>query len=153
MTPELETSMNPDLPVLRLAGVIVVDQRGWLLLQERDEFAPTHPEKWALCGGHVEAGEAFDEAAVRELAEETGIEGLDLVHLAEHHVEVLGKHEHWQVYAGCSRTLSDADVVVGEGRRIVFVDPGELAHLPLVDSARTFVELLLASPAYAEWTR
>jgi 8-oxo-dGTP pyrophosphatase MutT (NUDIX family) len=63
------------------ATVILVDHRGWLLLQERDSQAPIAPDKWGMVGGHVEEGEDFEAAAYRELAEETGIawtSGLDL---------------------------------------------------------------------------
>jgi len=64
-----------------LATVILVDHRGWLLLQERDSEAETAPDRWGLVGGHVERGEGFETAVYRELAEETGIHwssGLDL---------------------------------------------------------------------------
>ena len=57
----------------RLACVLLVDPRGWLLLQERDENAPIAPDCWGMVGGHVEPGEDFDVAVYRELAEETGI--------------------------------------------------------------------------------
>ena len=54
-----------------VVSVVLVDHRGWVLLQERDEHAPTAPEQWGLVGGHVEAGERFEDAVVRELWEET----------------------------------------------------------------------------------
>lgn len=38
------------------AAVILVDRRGWVLLQERDERPVIAPEKWAFCGGHLEPG-------------------------------------------------------------------------------------------------
>ena len=56
-----------------VALVGLVDSRGWLLLQERDEHAPVDPKKWGLVGGGVEPDEAPATAASRELAEETGI--------------------------------------------------------------------------------
>ena len=60
-------------PVRRFATVLLVDPRGWLLLQERDEHAPIDPERWGLVGGHVEDGEDVEHAVHRELAEETGL--------------------------------------------------------------------------------
>ena len=57
-----------------LAVVLLVDARGWVLLQERDAGAPRAPDQWGMVGGHVEDGEDFEPAAYRELAEETGLE-------------------------------------------------------------------------------
>ena len=53
----------------RFACVLLVDQRGRLLLQERDEHPVIDPEKWGLPGGHVEDGEDYEPAAYRELQE------------------------------------------------------------------------------------
>ena len=63
-----------------LASVLLVDRRGWVLLQERDEHAPVAPNQWGLVGGHVEPGEDWEAALHRELEEETGlnVDGLDL---------------------------------------------------------------------------
>ena len=51
--------------------VALVDPRGWLLLQERDEHAPVDPDRWSLVGGGVEAGETLAAAASRELTVST----------------------------------------------------------------------------------
>ena len=59
--------------VHRFAGVVLVDKAGRILLQERDEHPRIDPEKWGFAGGHVEPGEEFEQAAYRELEEETGI--------------------------------------------------------------------------------
>jgi 8-oxo-dGTP pyrophosphatase MutT (NUDIX family) len=59
-------------PVSRLAGrVLVIDPDGQLLLlHERVEDGST---QWVVPGGGIEPGETPAQAAVRELAEETGI--------------------------------------------------------------------------------
>ena len=58
----------------RLAVVLLVDERGWVLLQERDEHAPRAANQWGLVGGHVEDGEDFATAVYREALEETGLD-------------------------------------------------------------------------------
>ena len=64
----------------RIAAAVLVDARGRLLLQERDELAPVNPDQWSLVGGAIEPGETDLEAAVRELAEETEGTRVDLTH-------------------------------------------------------------------------
>ena len=57
----------------RIAVCYLVDARGHVLLQHRDEHAPRAPEQWGMVGGHVEDGEDPDTAVHRELLEETGV--------------------------------------------------------------------------------
>lgn len=129
------------MPSVALVGL--VDERGWLLLQERDEHAPTDPERWSLVGGGIETGEAPAAAAVRELAEETGLTGMPLLALGARDV-ACREHgtDHVHLYAART-TATDADVVCGEGRRIVFVDPARVGALDLTDATRaTWTEVL-----------
>lgn len=53
------------------ADVVLLTRDGLVLLIERDW--PPYEGRWALPGGHVDPGETSLQAAVRELAEETGI--------------------------------------------------------------------------------
>jgi 8-oxo-dGTP diphosphatase len=137
----------------RFASVVLVDPRGWLLLQERDEHPLIDPERWGLVGGHVEDGEEYEPAAYRELQEETGIRlepgALRLWRELRVFHEAYDSLDTTQVWVG--RTdLTDTDVVVGEGRRIVFVEPGRARGLDLAASASVVVPEFVGSDAYRE---
>lgn len=134
------------------AGVLLVDSRGWVLLQERDEHPAIDPEKWGLVGGHVDAGEDVEAAAYRELAEETEVvvPAGGLTYFGEFEVDHTAAYGSWDlmtVYAG-RVALTDADVVCHEGRRIVFVDPGTFADLPLTMAAGVILPPFLLSDLY-----
>ncbi len=56
-----------------LGAIAVVHHEGRFLLVKRKK--EPNAETWGFPGGHVELGETALEAAVRELAEETGVTG------------------------------------------------------------------------------
>ena len=108
-------------------------------------------------GGHLDPGEEFEPAAYRELAEETEVVlppgGLTLWKVFDvDHTEAYGTVDRMAVYVAAI-DLTDADVVCHEGRRIVFVDPGAVAGLPLT-KARPSVILpaFLLSDVYRTWS-
>ena len=124
----------------RFSGVLLVDRRGWILLQERDEHPVIDPDCWGLVGGHVDPGEEFEAAAYRELTEETEVVvplgGLHyFAEFEVDHTEAYGSLDRMAVYVATT-DLTDADVVCHEGRRIVFVDPGEVTGLPTHQGGR-----------------
>lgn len=140
-----------------LASALLVDSRGWLLLQERDEHALISPNCWGLVGGHLEPGEEFEAALYRELEEETGIRlegGLQLwFDEIVQHCPKVSTHlaDHWRIWVG--RTdLTDDDIVLGEGRQIAFVDPARITDgsIKLGESAAHILPMFLSSPVYRE---
>jgi 8-oxo-dGTP pyrophosphatase MutT (NUDIX family) len=136
--------------VARLSVILLVDRRGRVLLMERDEHAPRSANQWGMVGGHVEDGEDFEPAAYRELEEETGIRlapGELELWVAEPFTYSDGHGGAYHVYvAGVD--LTDEDIVVGEGRQIVFVDPADLRRLDLAESAAWFVPRFVESEDY-----
>ena len=59
----------------RASHVFVFNSDGQLLLQQRSATKDAHPLCWtSSCSGHLDAGETYEIAAVRELKEEIGLE-------------------------------------------------------------------------------
>ncbi len=58
----------------RAIHVLVYDPQGRVFLQKRSMRKDLSPGLWdSSCSGHLDAGEGYDAAAVRELAEEIGV--------------------------------------------------------------------------------
>jgi 8-oxo-dGTP pyrophosphatase MutT (NUDIX family) len=135
----------------RIAVVALVDARGWILLQERDEGAPVDPDRWSLVGGGVEEGESPAEAAVRELEEETGLTGIDLTPLGTA-TYWCTDHADWHDAAvfGALTQLTDDDVECHEGRQIVFVDPGTVDGLRWSRGLVAALPMVMGSDLYAD---
>jgi isopentenyldiphosphate isomerase len=58
----------------RAVHVMVFDAAGRVFLQKRSMLKDLSPGLWdSSCSGHVDAGEDYDRAAVRELGEEIGV--------------------------------------------------------------------------------
>jgi 8-oxo-dGTP diphosphatase len=124
--------MRPEVCV----GAVVVED-GRLLLIRRGR-GPAQGE-WSVPGGRVEAGELLAEAVVRELAEETGLEGVcgELIGW----VERLGEDHHF-VILDFAVTLLDpeADPVAGDdAQEAAWVPLHEVAEFQLVEGLAEFL--------------
>lgn len=63
----------------RIVRVMVEDESGRVLLQKRSSKMLSYPNCWSnSAAGHVDAGESYEDAASRELAEESGLQSLSL---------------------------------------------------------------------------
>lgn len=64
----------------RAVHILVCRGNGEIFLQQRSMEKDSHPGKWdSSASGHLDSGEGYDEAAIRELREELGIEVGELV--------------------------------------------------------------------------
>ena len=91
--------------------------------------------RWSLPKGHLEAGETTEQAAVREVEEETGISGRITARLGsiEYSFAAEGRRIHKRVHhflmEAVSGELSDADVEVAEVAWVPLTDlPTRLAY-------------------------
>ena len=147
----MTTKHEDDQPVRRVAGVLLVDTAGRILMQHRDAHAPIAPNEWGMPGGGIEPGEEPEQAAQRELLEETGLcpDG-SLALFWQGRLPATthpGRSNEWYVYCGLTRA-HQRDVVLGEGQAMVFTAPDDIPALALSYSAAFFLPRFLASPDY-----
>ncbi len=76
---------NPSL-AHRAVHILVMNSRGDIFLQKRSKTKRVQPGKWdTSVGGHLACGESYEEAALREIEEEVGIELRDASRLRHLH--------------------------------------------------------------------
>lgn len=94
--------------------------------------------EWSVPGGRVEPGETLAEAVVRELAEETGLEGLceGLVGW----VERIGPDHHYIILDFAARVLDPEQPQAGDdAAEAAWVPLDEVAELALVEGLAEFL--------------
>jgi isopentenyl-diphosphate delta-isomerase type 1 len=75
---------NPSL-IHRAVHVMIFNRAGELLLQLRGKTKKIQPGKWdTSVGGHLSAGETYEEGAKREIEEEMGIQDHALTHMYDY---------------------------------------------------------------------
>lgn len=58
----------------RHVSCYIMNQEGKLLFQKRSSNKLRNPNKWSKTGGHVDAGETVEDAILREIKEEVGVD-------------------------------------------------------------------------------
>jgi len=134
----------PDRPIV---GVLAVVVRGDRVLVVR-RANPPMPGRWGFPGGVLELGETVAQGAMRELAEETGVEAeaggpltvIDTIDRDEegrvrYHYTLVAMIGHWQSGEGVA--ADDADEVAWLTRAEIIEQnlPTAPALLPLIDLA------------------
>ena len=118
----------------RAVSIAVMSSHGQLLVHRRADTKDVWPGMWDLAaGGVVSAGEHYDAAAQRELAEELGVHGVELQPLGE------------------GRYRDDAVALIGRGYLAVSDGPfvftdGEVAEVRWVDRAE--LDALMATEQF-----
>lgn len=132
--------------VVPSANVVVVNDAGEILLIRR-----TDNDNWALPGGAMDLGESLPEAAVRETAEETGVEveltGLVGIYTDPRHVILYTRNgevrqEFSVVFT--ARPISGEPTPSDESREVHWVAPEAIGALQMDQSMRMRIDHYLA---------
>ena len=123
-----------DRPVVAVGAIVIRNDE--LLLVRRGR-GPAQG-KWSVPGGKIEFGETAAEAVVRELLEETGLQGLcgPLVGWAE----LLGEEDHFVVLDFEVQVLDEDTLAAGsDAAEVRWVHVNDVAELALADGLAEFL--------------
>jgi ADP-ribose pyrophosphatase YjhB (NUDIX family) len=121
-------------PELCVGAVAVAEDRLLLVRRGRGPAAGD----WSVPGGRVEPGETLAEAVLRELAEETGLEGVcdELIGW----VERMGAEHHYVILDFAVTILEPSDPRAGDdAAEAEWVPLDEVAHRRLADGLAEFL--------------
>lgn len=66
----IRSKVGHETIILNFLGACISNEKGEVLLQKRS----VDEDLWGLLGGAIEIGESIEEAAIREVKEETGLD-------------------------------------------------------------------------------
>lgn len=133
-------------PILAASAAVFRD--GKVLITRR--AAP--PALWSLPGGRIEGGETPEQAAQRELFEETGVEAEIVGPAGEREVTLTDKHGtvtgRYRIFAFAARWRAGEATPGLEASAVEWVEPGEISSyrvteglLPIVLAAERLVKM------------
>ena len=126
---------------LAVRAVIKNDNGECLVLKRRDDT--THfPSTWEWPGGKTEAGESFDQALVREVAQETGLQ-ISLMHVVGAYQFLLGDL-HVAVLCMEAEVIGGELAITDEHVEYRWVRPYDILALELNEWFREFLQNELA---------
>ena len=117
----------------------------YLLLFRNKKKNDYNPDKWIGVGGHLEKGETIDQAAIREIKEETGLD----VHSLSCSGEVLFVYDDYQekMYVYEITDFSGELIECDEGD-LKWIPIKDTYHYPMWEGDKAFLPLLINHEQY-----
>jgi 8-oxo-dGTP pyrophosphatase MutT (NUDIX family) len=125
-------------------AVLFVNRRGEVLLRLRsDDPNLAFPNQWDTIGGAVEPGESHEDAAIRETAEEIGLDLRGYLYWRDYQSVVL-----LHIYAA-SLDLTEGQIELTEGQRVGWFDLRSAAEKLLHPWVAAMLPEFMASDFYS----
>jgi 8-oxo-dGTP diphosphatase len=132
--------MGGEKPYGLTVRAVIFNEEGQVLLLQRSLRSKNYPGKWEFPGGKVDPGEKFDVAVVREVKEETGLDGSIKRFIGAARAElphVTAIQLVMELEAPGTPAISE------EHEGLMWISPKEMLSLDLVDWVPAFVQKYL----------
>ncbi|MGZ6987276.1 MAG: NUDIX hydrolase [Ilumatobacteraceae bacterium] len=130
----------------RSVGIVVLSSDGRLLIHRRSLDKDIWPGWWDIAaGGVVTAGETYEDAAKRELAEELGVADVDLHYVGQSHYvddDLAALCRGYRVVHDGPFTFDDGEIVEARWVTLAELQAMRATHRFLPDSLALFLPLL-----------
>jgi 8-oxo-dGTP diphosphatase len=131
-------------------GIIIVNSDGEILVGKR---TGSHAQYYSIPGGHLELGETFEEAAVKEVKEETSLTIIDpKVFCVTNNIETFNKEGKHYISVSLLVNKFEGEPKALEPekcREWFWIDPKELPE-PHFDASRLSVKCFLENKFYVQ---
>ncbi|TPG17170.1 NUDIX hydrolase [Pedococcus bigeumensis] len=122
--------------ICRVAFIMLANAKGELLLHQRSANKRSYPLYWSgAAAGHLDAGESYEEAAIREMREEIGVSA-DLEFVGKFYSEA--DREMVGVFLG--HYDGPIEVEPNEVAQVVYFTPRQLEQRPTEMRITSYVE-------------
>ncbi len=97
-------------------AAFIINDKKQVLLQKRSANKRFDPNKWGLCAGHVDACEKLDDAMIREIKEEIGLDvsKKDLHPYKERTISIRDKNSHIMYYYYVKTNKKEDEFIIQE---------------------------------------
>lgn len=122
-----------------IVGALIFNQENKIFLMKSHKWK----DKYVIPGGHIELGERMEDALVREVKEETGLEifGLKFISCTEFIFdEAFWKKRHFILFDFACKTNSTEVKLNSEGQEYIWVGIKEALKLPIDPYTKKVIE-------------
>jgi len=135
----------------QIAQILLFDRNHRLIIYLRDDNPRIpFPNHWDLIGGHLEVGETPEEALVREVREEIGLELRDWKFFRRYECLIGDAYPNTKFIYHASIDCLAADLTLFEGQRLSAIQPEERLSIRFANVLGTIQEDFIASGAWPQ---
>lgn len=120
----------------REVAVWIINEKGEVLLQKRAATKKQYPNKWAICAGHIDAGEHYETAMLREIDEELGVkltindlEFLGIYKVEEETDNIINNYFNYTYFLKTNLNIEDYKIQLEELSELKYISFEELENI------------------------